>query len=147
MVQKFAAQAVECLFDGVGVLRYRLLCRTRQQDNRVKEESGSFLKKGGARPAGTKKLLIVWAEPIRKSRSQNREKFFASFFQKRRPCLSLLPFTQLPCVRQNIFVDFQRDFLVIAARIQCLRNAKDRTRLESRRRVAADAVTVSMPSP
>jgi hypothetical protein len=31
-----------------------------------------FEKKGGARPAGTKKLLIVWAEPIRKGRSQNR---------------------------------------------------------------------------
>jgi hypothetical protein len=27
------------------------------QGNRGKEESGSFLKKGGARPAGTKKLL------------------------------------------------------------------------------------------
>jgi hypothetical protein len=31
-----------------------------------------------------KKLLFIWIEPIRKSRSQNRQKFFASFFQKRR---------------------------------------------------------------
>jgi hypothetical protein len=60
------------------------------QGNRVKEESGSFLKKR------TKKLLLVWAEPIRKGRSRNRQKFFASFFQKRRPCLSLLAFTRLP---------------------------------------------------
>jgi hypothetical protein len=33
----------------------------------------------------TKKLLFVWVEPIRQSRSQNRQEFFASFFQKRRP--------------------------------------------------------------
>jgi general secretion pathway protein D len=43
-----------------------------------KEESGSFLKKR------TKNLLRVWAEPLRKGRSQNRPTFFASFFQKRR---------------------------------------------------------------
>jgi hypothetical protein len=41
--------------------------------------------------------LIVWAEPIRKSRSRNTQKFFGYFFQKRRPCLSLLAFTRLPC--------------------------------------------------
>jgi hypothetical protein len=44
------------------------------------EESGSFLKKR------TKKLLQIWAEPNRGGRSQNTQKFFASFFQKRRPC-------------------------------------------------------------
>jgi hypothetical protein len=66
------------------------------QGNRVKEESGSFLKKGGARPAGTKKLLIVWAEPVRKGRSPISQKFFASFFQKRRPCLSFLPSPDCP---------------------------------------------------
>jgi hypothetical protein len=33
----------------------------------------------------TKKLLRTGARSIRKSRSQNRQKFFASFFQKRRP--------------------------------------------------------------
>jgi hypothetical protein len=51
--------------------------------------SGSFLKKR------TKKLLQVQAEPIRKDRSRNDQKFFASFFQKRRPSfrLSLLPLT------------------------------------------------------
>jgi hypothetical protein len=40
------------------------------------QESSSFLKKR------TKKLLFMWAEPIRKSRSKNSQKFFASFFQK-----------------------------------------------------------------
>jgi hypothetical protein len=49
-----------------------------------KKGSSSFLKKR------TKKLLRVWAEPIRRGRSQNEQKFFASFFQKRRACL-LLP--------------------------------------------------------
>jgi hypothetical protein len=48
-------------------------------------KSSSFLKKGGARPAGTKKLLRMWAELIRGSRSQNEQKFFAAFFQKRSP--------------------------------------------------------------
>jgi hypothetical protein len=43
--------------------------------------SGSFLKKR------TKKLLLVWAEPIQIGRSQINQKFFASFFQKRRPSL------------------------------------------------------------
>jgi hypothetical protein len=40
-------------------------------------ESGSFLKKR------TKKLLQNLAGPIRTGRSQNDQKFFASFFQKR----------------------------------------------------------------
>jgi hypothetical protein len=44
-----------------------------------KKGSGSFLKKR------TKKLLQVWAVPLRKDRSQTNQKFFASFFQKRRP--------------------------------------------------------------
>jgi mono/diheme cytochrome c family protein len=59
----------------------------RTRGNLVKEGSSSFLKKR------TKKLLPVWAEPLRKSRSLNRQKFFASFFQKRRPCLYASAFT------------------------------------------------------
>jgi hypothetical protein len=51
--------------------------------------SGSVLNEGGARPAGTKKRLRVWAEPIRKGRSQNDQRFFASFVQKRRPSFRL----------------------------------------------------------
>jgi hypothetical protein len=47
------------------------------------EESSSFLKKR------TKKLLRVRAELMRRGRSQNNQKFFASFFQKRSP--SFLP--------------------------------------------------------
>jgi hypothetical protein len=47
------------------------------------KESGSFLKKR------TKKLLRVWAEPVRRDRSQKVQKFFASFFQKRSPSLHL----------------------------------------------------------
>jgi hypothetical protein len=48
---------------------------------RKKQESSSFLKKR------TKKLLRVWAEPLRRGLSQNEQEFFASFFQKRRPYL------------------------------------------------------------
>jgi hypothetical protein len=33
--------------------------------------------------------LRVWAEPARQGRSLNRQKFFASFFQKRSPCFIL----------------------------------------------------------
>jgi flagella basal body P-ring formation protein FlgA len=36
-----------------------------------------------------KKLLRVWAEPLRQDRSQINQKFFASFFQKSRPCFLL----------------------------------------------------------
>jgi hypothetical protein len=42
----------------------------------VREASSAFFEKR------TKKPLIVWAEPIRKGRSQNEQKFFASFFKK-----------------------------------------------------------------
>jgi hypothetical protein len=48
------------------------------QYNRGKEGSGSFLKKR------TKKLLFVWAEPIRKSRSQKQPKVFCFFFSKKK---------------------------------------------------------------
>jgi hypothetical protein len=60
------------------------------QGNRVKEESGSFLKKI------TKKPLIVWAEPIRKGRSLNTQKFFASFFKKEGLALACLPSPDCP---------------------------------------------------
>jgi hypothetical protein len=55
----------------------------------LKEGSSSFLKKR------TKKLLFVWAEPVRKGRSQNGPKFFASFFQKRRLSFALKKFCML----------------------------------------------------
>jgi uncharacterized protein GlcG (DUF336 family) len=42
--------------------------------------SGSFLKKR------TRKLLRLWGDLTLRGRSQNRQKFFASFFQKRSPC-------------------------------------------------------------
>jgi hypothetical protein len=45
--------------------------------------NGSFLKKR------TKKPLRIAARSIRKSRSRNIRKFFASFFQKRRVFLPL----------------------------------------------------------
>jgi hypothetical protein len=32
------------------------------------------------------KTFANWAEPVRKDRSPNNQKFFASFFQKRSPC-------------------------------------------------------------
>jgi hypothetical protein len=41
-------------------------------------ESGSFWK-------NRTRLLRVWAEPTRRSRSQSNQKFLASFFQERRP--------------------------------------------------------------
>jgi hypothetical protein len=49
-----------------------------QQDGSGKDEegSGSFLKKR------TKKLLRVWAEPIRKGRSQTDKSFLLLFFKK-----------------------------------------------------------------
>ncbi len=53
----------------------------------TKEESRSFLKKR------TKKLLRVWAEPIREGRSQKDQKFFGSFFQKRTAFFLLLSCT------------------------------------------------------
>jgi hypothetical protein len=66
----------------------------------VKEESSSFLKKGGARPAGTKKLLCF--EPCSVScgtdRRQSRgiKSFLLLFFKKEvlsfaRPALTRLP--------------------------------------------------------
>ncbi len=61
--------------------------------------SGSFLKKR------TKKLLRVGARSIRECRSQNDQKFFASFFQKRSaslpPCLpcAVAPPPPLPSPR------------------------------------------------
>jgi hypothetical protein len=39
------------------------------QGNRAKEESSSFLKKGGARPAGTKKLLLIGRAPAARARA------------------------------------------------------------------------------
>jgi mono/diheme cytochrome c family protein len=62
----------------------------RTRGNLLKEARSSFLKKR------TKKLLRVWAEPLRKSRSRNRQKFFASFFQKRRLTSAC---TQFPWIR------------------------------------------------
>jgi hypothetical protein len=51
------------------------------------------LKKGGARPAGTKNLLSVWHPWVAPDRhnaaNAQAKKFFASFFQKRSP--SFLP--------------------------------------------------------
>jgi hypothetical protein len=38
------------------------------QRNRLKEESRSFLKKSGARPAGTKKLLFIGRAPSARAR-------------------------------------------------------------------------------
>jgi hypothetical protein len=54
----------------------RIPCLREQPKNLLGEGSGSFLKKR------TKKLLRVWAVPLRKGRSQNNQKFFASFFKK-----------------------------------------------------------------
>jgi hypothetical protein len=48
-----------------------------------KEGRPSFLKKR------SKKLLRIEARSIRKGRSQNNQNFFAAFFQKSRPYLSL----------------------------------------------------------
>jgi hypothetical protein len=47
-----------------------------RQGNRVNKESSSFLKKR------TKKLLIIWAEPMRKDRSQADKSFLLLFFKK-----------------------------------------------------------------
>jgi hypothetical protein len=49
----------------------------------MKKKECSFLKKGGARPARTKKLLCLLARFGERSATAN-QKFFASFFQKRR---------------------------------------------------------------
>jgi hypothetical protein len=48
------------------------------------KKGSSFLKKS------SKKLLRVWPEPLRKGRSQNRQKFFASFFSKKKCFLPFL---------------------------------------------------------
>jgi hypothetical protein len=55
---------------------------------RVKAGSSSFLKKGGARPAGTKKLLLLRRVSIEGPRQQI--KVFCFFFSKKKtffPCL------------------------------------------------------------
>jgi hypothetical protein len=57
----------------------------------ISEKDCSFLKKR------TKKLLRNWAEPIRIDLGQNREKFFASFFQKRSPFFLLAVATLSGC--------------------------------------------------
>ena len=65
--------------------RWRGDCRAGRGLHYGEKQACSFLKKR------TKKRLRVCAEPIRKGRSQNNQKFFASFFQKRRPSLLLPP--------------------------------------------------------
>ncbi len=62
-----------------------------------KGRSGSFLKKR------TKKPLQVWAESNRRVRSPNNQKFFASFFQKRRPSFRLPLFRPAAWAEAAIF--------------------------------------------
>jgi hypothetical protein len=67
-----------------------------------------FLKKGGARPAGRKKLLILLASACPDWLAQVSQKFFGAFFQKRTafchwPLFCVLTFRRPGRLKKNRF--------------------------------------------